>query len=292
MSARCTILLNYRAKSVQPGQSEEQVRQFAREVDLDADVVSTQSAEEMSDKIRQLVRAGAEKVVVGGGDGTVSLAVQHLAFSDTVLGILPMGTQNNFATALRLPMDLLSALRVIRDGEVAEVGLGKACDRYFTEAAGVGLFADTLAIYGQGPGKSLIRGWMAVARVVFSMRARRLRIIADGEQREERAVMCVIANSFRMGLGVPVAPRARLTDDELDVIIIGDLRRRELLPYYRAFRAQTHLSLPKITSLRAREVRIETRQPVNVHNDDQVVGTTPVTATSHPGALKVLVERL
>jgi diacylglycerol kinase (ATP) len=292
LSAPCRILLNHRAKSVVPDQSEAQVLQFAQEVGLEAEVISTESPVDLSNRVRQLVREGAEKVVIGGGDGTVSIAVQQLANSETALGILPMGTANNFATALQLPMDLLSALEVIRDGDVADVGLGKVCGRYFTESAGVGLFADALALYGRDPSKSLVRGFGVVMRVVFSMRAHRLQISADGEKRVERAVMCVVANSFRMGLGVPVAPRAKLTDDDLDIVIVGDLTRRELVPYYRAFCSQTHLNLPKITTLRAREVRIETRHPVNAHSDDQIVGTTPVTVTSHPGALKVLVKRL
>ena len=92
-----------------------------------------------------------------------------------------------------------------------------------------------------------------------------------------------------MSYGVPVAPNAKLTDSVLDIVAVGNLSVRELLPYFRAMRAQTHGSLPKVRTLQAREVRIETRRPQNVHCDDQVIGTTPVTLTLQPRALKVLV---
>jgi len=246
----------------------------------------------MAATIRRLVQERAPRVAVAGGDGTVALAVQELAHSDTVLGIIPQGTANNFATALRLPQDLPSALRVLVEGEVVEVDLGKVGSRYFTEAAGVGLFAETLALYGNGTNKDILRALYALTRVVLSLRPHRLRIEADGERHVERAVMCTAANTFRMGMSAPMAPGAKLTDGELDIVVVGDLSRKELVSYYRAIRAQTHLKLPKVSSFRAKEITIAAGRPMNVHCDDRVIGTTPVTIRAEPGALKVLVDRL
>src|SRR5262249_43404417 len=153
------------------------------------------------------------------------------------------------------------------------------------------LFADDLALDGAGSNKQLLRGLAAMLRVLVSYRARRIRLTVDGQLHTERAVMCTVANGYRMGLAAPIAPQARLTGGALDVVIIGDLTLPEVLTYYRAVRDQVHLQLPKVTTLRAREVRIESYRPVNVHCDDQVIGTTPVTITVQPRALKVLVDR-
>jgi diacylglycerol kinase (ATP) len=288
----CTILMNNKAGAFHPTAGVEQMCQMVEEIGLNAKVIGTNSAEEMRQTIRRLVARGAERVAVAGGDGTVALAVQELAHSPTVLGIIPQGTANNFATALRLPQDLPSALRVLLDGVVREVDLGKVRHRYFTEAAGVGMFADTLAIYGAGTNKNIPRALYSMARVALSLRARRLRLILDGETHTERATMCIVANTYRMAHAIPVAPGAKVTDGELDVVVVGDLKLSELIPYYRAFRAQAHTSLPKVSTMRAKEVRIESRHRMNVHCDDKVVGTTPVTITAQPRALKVLVDRL
>jgi diacylglycerol kinase family enzyme len=78
----------------------------------------------------------------------------------------------------------------------------------------------------------------------------------------------------------------------LDVIVIGDLSAGEMLRYYRAFRAQTHLQLPKVLSCRAREIKISSRRRLNVHCDDAFVGLTPATMTAQPNAINVLVEKL
>jgi diacylglycerol kinase (ATP) len=292
MNTHGTILMNSRAGALHATAGLEQVRVMVREIGLEAEVVGTESAEEMCLTIRQLVKAGAGRIAVAGGDGTVALAVQELAHTPTVLGIIPQGTANNFATALRLPQDLPSALRVLLDGEVREVDLGKVYDRYFTEAAGVGLFADALALYGTGTNKAFFRAFWILLRLVLSLKAPRIRLSVDGDPHTERAVMCTVANTYRMGYAAALAPGAKITDGELDVVIVGDLTRGELFAYYRAIRAQMHLGLPKVSSLRAKEVTIMAGRRLNVHCDDQVVGTTPVTISAQPKALKVLVERL
>ena len=89
-----------------------------------------------------------------------------------------------------------------------------------------------------------------------------------------------------------IAPEAKVTDGQLDVVIVGDLKRSELLPYFRAVLNKRHLNLPKVTTLRAREVCIESRHRMYVHADDQIIGKTPVTITAEPKAIQVLVERL
>lgn len=288
----CPILINDRAGALHNTPSPQQLQELAREVGLNAEVIPTKSPDQMRQMLRRLVREGFPKVAVVGGDGTVSLAVQEIAHSDTALGIIPQGTFNNFAMALRLPTDLPSALRVLRDGVVRSIDLGRIRDCRFTEAAGVGLFADALALYGSDGSKSLIRAVRTAVHLLFSYHAYGIRLIADGKPIVERAVLCTVANTYRTGSAVPIAPEAKVTDGKLDVVIIGNLKRAELLPYFRAVLAQRHLNLPKVTSLRAKEVRIETRRPMRVHCDDQIVGRTPVTISAEPKALKVLVERL
>lgn len=291
-SPACTILMNSRAGALHVTASVDQVRRMVQEIGLDAEVIGTRSPKEMCQIIRRLVQSGAERIAVAGGDGTVALAAQELAHTQTALGIIPQGTANNFATALRLPQDLPSALRVLLDGEVRAVDLGKVNDRYFTEAAGVGLFADALALYGSGTNKAIFRALVILVRLILALRAQRVRLIVDGEVHTERAVMCTAANAYRMAYAAAVAPGAKLTDGELDIIVVGDLTRGELLSYYRAIRAQMHLGLPKVTTFRAKEVTLLSARRRNVHCDDRVVGITPVTITAQPGALRVLLDRL
>jgi diacylglycerol kinase (ATP) len=296
MNQRCLILLNNKAGALHASPGAENVRRLVQEAELDAEVQETSSPQQMRALIRHSIGNGVEKIVVAGGDGTVAIAAQELAFSDVALGIIPQGTFNNFATALRLPQDLPTALRALPDAEIRAVDLGrvqwKRQQRYFTEAAGVGLFADLLAVYGAGTNKNLARGLYAMFRVLTSLRPRRITLNVDGKTITRRAAMCTVANCYRLGQAIPVAPGAQVTDGELDVVLVESLKHHELLPYYRAIRAQMHSNLPKVTILRGRDIGITSRHHLNVHCDDHIIGNTPVHITVQPQALKVLVGRL
>jgi len=290
VSNSCPILMNTRAGAMHAPSGQEQLQRMAREAGLEIEIFHTQSPEEMTKALQKLVADGAERVGLAGGDGTVELAVQTLAHTNTALGILSQGTFNNFASALRIPHNLPAALRMLRDGVVQEVDLGKVGDRYFTESAGVGLFADGLALYGQGSNKNFFRGVYAAVRLGLAFRAREMQITVDGTVHSSRVTLCEVANTYRIAQAVPIAPDANIADGLLDVVILSDITRRELLPYLHALRAQMHLSLPKVTVLRGREVKIEALRPRNAHADDHIVGVTPLTVTVVHKALKVLVD--
>jgi YegS/Rv2252/BmrU family lipid kinase len=270
----------------------EEMRKLLEKLELDIEVVGTNSERHMVETLQKLVKEGAKRVAVAGGDGTIHTAIQTLAKTQTALGIVPQGTANNVATSLRLPQDLPSALRVLQDGEIREVDLGYACGHYFAESAGVGLFANALAVYGAKANKSLWRSLHALFKIVTNLRASRLQITVDGERIVEPAVFAVAANTFRIAHGLPVAPGASMTDGKLDLMVLGNLTRKELWPYYLAMRQQMHLTLEKAEMRQGKEIKIETRRSVPVHVDDKVRGMTPVTITAEPRALRVLVEKL
>lgn len=290
MSHFCPILMNTHAGAMHAQSGQEQLQRMAREADLDTDIIHTESPEAMTEALQKLVSEGAERVAIAGGDGTVRLAVQTLAGTDTALGILSQGTFNNFASALRVPHNLPAALKMLRDGVVQEVDLGRVGDRYFTESAGVGLFADALALYGQGSNKNFLRGLYAAARLGLAFGAHEMQVTVDGTPHPSRVTLCEVANTYRIAQAVPIAPEADIADGLLDVVILSDLKRHELRPYLRALRAQMHLGLPKVSVLRGREVRFEANRARNVHADDQIIGVTPVTVFIAPKALRVLVD--
>lgn len=285
------ILMNTRAGAMHAESGEQQLKNMAAEIDLDLRVIRTQSKEDFQSELRKLVAAKAPKVAIAGGDGTVGLAVQELAHTPTALGILPQGTFNNFASAARLHHNLPAALKTLKNGAPKAVDLGKIGDRYFTESAGIGLFAESLALYGKGSNKNFLRGLYAVTRLSLAFRAFEVNLILDGKSQTTRATMCEVCNTYRIAQAAPIAPHADIDDGFLDVVIFHDVHRSEVAAYLRAVRAQMHLGLPKVEVIRAKEVRIEARRPLNVHADDQIVGVTPQTITIQPGALQVLVDQ-
>jgi YegS/Rv2252/BmrU family lipid kinase len=285
------VLVNQSAGALSRSSTADELPVAAEASGVDIDILVCDGPGAMRQAVARLRDGGAEVIGVAGGDGTVALVAQELAHTTVAMGIIPAGTANNFATALGLPRDWAEALKVVRDGDTERVDLGRVGERFFTEAAGVGLFADSLEYYGRRTGKNLGKLIYAAGKLLLSARARRMKLTIDGEQVVERAVMCAVANTYRMGLGAPVAPDATPTDGWLDVVVIGDLSRWELLTYYRAVMAERHLELPKVKATRARRVTIEALHPMNVHCDDRIIGTTPAEFSVARAALRVRVAR-
>lgn len=291
-SRNLLVFANKYAGTLARVRGESPLERFAREAGFEPEVIYTRSSTQLQRILREKVAQKVDRVAIAGGDGTIHAAVQVLAKTDTVLGILPQGTANNFATALRLPMDLPGAFRTLAEGEEISVDLGEANGEYFTEGAGVGLFADALAVAGCGRTKSLLRTLKTLLQLLITNRQYRLTLVVDGVPYTDEVLNVVAANTFCIGYNIPIAPNARLTDSMLDVVVIKALTRREWIPYLKAIRAQAHLGLPKVSEFKAREVEIRSRRSIAAHVDDRAWRRTPLKIRVQEQALRVMVDRL
>ncbi|HEV7952101.1 MAG TPA: diacylglycerol kinase family protein, partial [Candidatus Saccharimonadales bacterium] len=91
--------------------------------------------------IKSIKKRSPELVLVGGGDGTISDAVDFFAGSSMEVGVLPLGTTNNFARSLGMPLEINAAIASIRNGKVSMIDLGKIHDEYFVNVVGIGISA-------------------------------------------------------------------------------------------------------------------------------------------------------
>ncbi len=237
--------------------------------------------------------AGADIVAAAGGDGTLGEVVNGLAGTPARLGLLPLGTGNDFGRCLGLGNDLERAVDTLFHGEPRPVDLGRTLDRWFINVAGCGF--DAVVAERVNRGFRHVRGTAAyvaaVLQSLISFRAARFRLTVDGEGRELRAMLCCIANSQSYGGGMRVAPEARIDDGRLDICLLKECGRMEFLRAFpRVFRG-THVTHPKVEMLRARTLRVESDPPMPVLVDGDVVGTTPADFTVHPRAIEVMAPR-
>jgi len=108
---------------------------------IDAEIYQTTPDENGEGFAVDAVKAGVKRVIVAGGDGTIEAVARGLVHTQTVLGIIPLGTRNNVAASLNIPTDLTQAVKTLAEGENGQFDLGKANDYYFIEVVGVGLEA-------------------------------------------------------------------------------------------------------------------------------------------------------
>ena len=229
-------------------------------------------------------------VVAAGGDGTICEVVNGLVNSGTVLGILPLGTGNDFARAVGLSGDLDLAARTLACGDPRPVDLGRIGDRHFINIAGCGF--DAVVAKRVNRGFRWLRGTGAyVAAVLQSLatfRPAEMRITVDGEPMNVRAMLCCVANTQTYGGGMRVAPFARFDDGLLDVCI---LREAGILEFLRAFPtvfAGAHVNHPKFWTQQARRVTIESDRPLPILVDGDVTHETPAAFEVAPAAVRVM----
>jgi len=294
-----TILHNASAGMRGAFTSTEELRDAVQRVGLAAEVEAFERADLLIARLEELLETGAKRVAVAAGDGTVSATAARLAHTPVTLGVVPVGGANNFARSAGVPTDLDSALAALGEGATKAVSLGyvvcAGCPegRYFTETAGTGLFADGLALYGDAD-EDTARTVYALTRLLVGLHATPIRLTLDGTVYEAPSVLCMIANGSRFSDSLPVAPGARLDDDVLDVVLFGDIHRRELLRYFNALRRGRHIrEMDKTERWRAHRIHLETvdGSPLQIHADDTVIGTTPAVFTLHPNTLQLVVPR-
>lgn len=300
MSERVVLVVNALARSGA------ELFDRAREALVRAGVVLAAShAVEDPARLRRVVRAelrrGADRIVVGGGDGTVAAAAGILAGTGATLGVLPLGTANDFARSLGIPADLARACRVVARGSVREVDVAFAGGRPFLNAATVGASSTV-----RGRLKpSLKRHAGALAYPVAGVAGAtsppfRARLVVDGAVRHDGWALQVVVGSGRFhGGGRLVAPGARPDDGALDAYVLaapsagrgGGARVRDVaaLARYALLLARgRHVEHPELVHGRGRRVALRTEPPLEVHADGEVAGRTPSEFRLADGALRVL----
>jgi YegS/Rv2252/BmrU family lipid kinase len=245
--------------------------------------------------VRRLVRgsakAGAEAIIVGGGDGTMAHAVDELAHCKTVLGLIPLGTGNSFAQTLASPRgDVDAAIAIVAAGKIATVDLGRVNGTYFANFATIGLSTEiagaisTTAKGLLGP----VAYAIAAIRPVLSHRAFRARIRWRGGELTLRTQDIIIANGRCFG-STPVTPDASITDGRLNLFTADDRSRIGALRTYLAFgmHDQTKLRDAHVVTAARFTIRTKGRQMIAI--DGSLLEKTPARIRVVPQALRVFV---
>jgi YegS/Rv2252/BmrU family lipid kinase len=255
------------------------------------------SGGQLAATLDRLVADGPDLVVVGGGDGTVSYAAGRVAGTNVVLGVLPLGTANDFARTLEIPNSLAEACATIAAGKVVDIDLGRANGEPFLNVASVGLsVAVTEALSPRlkrhlGPLAYGIATLRAYARHT-PFRARLEFPDGDHEPMELGDLLQVaVGNGRHYGGGNTVSPTAGIDDHTLDIyaILAGPLR--EHVSIARLLKDGSFIKHDRVYHLTSRRVRLVTEQPLPVNLDGEIATTTPADFTVQRNAVHVLVPQ-
>jgi YegS/Rv2252/BmrU family lipid kinase len=248
--------------------------------------------EAFADALGQLAPGSVDRVLVGGGDGTLNAALPALLRARVPLGVIPLGTANDFAGALGVPGDLRAALRVALDGRLARVDVGRVNGRPFLNVASLGLGATvTENLSSELKARLGFLGYPHAMLGAFrKARPFRARIrIDDHPPWRARCIHLAVGNGPRYGGGARIAEEARLDDARLHVFALAPV------PLWRLFLLAPWLGLGRQRDLAEARTRVASRVSVAtsrclpISADGEMISRTPAVFDLLPGALPVLV---
>ncbi|GAC1406451.1 MAG: diacylglycerol kinase [Candidatus Velthaea sp.] len=286
---RATVIINLRSSRSERLSEEARALLVARGITVD-DFQLVEGHTKITKRVRAAARRGAKLIIVGGGDGTMALAVNGLAYRKAALGVLPLGTGNSFAKTLGISEDLSQAVDVIAAGNVARVDLGVVNKTYFANFATIGLSAEigsntshdlkkiigplAYAVGGVGP---LLHHKPFTASVKW-----------EGGRLDIPTQQMVIASGRYFGKQ-PLTPEATITDGKLAFFTTSGVSQLDVAVMYVAMGLGQQAHLPNAHALSAKRLTIRTKpkQPLSIDGD--ALGTTPAKFSIARAALRVCV---
>ena len=252
---------------------------------------------------KSAVEKGYEMVVSVGGDGTINEVVNGLyeagKLEDAMLGIISTGTGSDYIRTIGISRRCEEACRCFIQPKKLTVDLGvveyrengRDVKRIFVNFAGMGFDAEivrrtTQQFKALGSMPSYLLGLLTT---LMFYRNRDISLIIDGEEVEQRVCTVMMNNGRYGGGGMLTAPDASVADGFFDVLIIGDLTKPDLLRSLPRIYKGTHLTHPKVTMRRAKEVEIRSTQSMYLQADGELLGELPSRFRVLPSALSIAV---
>ena len=239
---------------------------------------------------RRAATDGYETIVAAGGDGTVNEVVNGIAESKAVLGLLPIGTMNVFATELGLPThDLDRCWNIVQGENTRLVDLPIANSNFFVQLAGVGLDAQVV----KETSTKLRRNvgpvsYVVAAAQIAARRPPRLSIESENASINEGSFV-LIGNGRLYGGPFPFFKHAVMDDGLFDVVVFKRLGYLEIIKYLQDVIFSSEIRTPEVEYFQTRRLRVESDEPVPVEVDGELVGNCPVEFTVRERSLSVLV---
>jgi YegS/Rv2252/BmrU family lipid kinase len=275
----------------------------AEQLGLSGETLFSERPGQLIELAERAARDGATLVVAVGGDGTMNEVVNGLvrAGTETELATIPLGTGMDFGRTYGISSSFDDAVRVAVDGVPRTIDVGRVTyrewsgaegERYYANVGSVGMSA-AVAQRANGMSKALggkATFFYALTRVFLEWKNTNVTVrLDDGTQREGRMHDVIVANGQWHGGAMWLAPNAKPDDGLFDVVLIGDVTKRDFVTTAPKIYKGTYLAHPKVELLQSRAVSVDAPERLPIELDGEQVGTTPVRFEIVPAAIRVRV---
>lgn len=253
----------------------------------------TTSARGMASNLaRDIQKAGYSRILVAGGDGTLHEVINGLNIPSNIeMGVLPTGTGNDFARGLGITHHRDLALNLMTKGKIRVIDLGEVNQRRFINIAGVGF--DAQVANEVNSGFKFVTGTiaylLALLKVLLSYESLPVDITIDNTRHTEEVLFLSVANAPYIGGGMKIVPQAKIDDGFFHICLAKKVSRIDILTTLPKIYRGTHVDHPRVDTLIAKEVNLNSDFPLVLHADGEIIGTLPAYFKILPGMLNLLV---
>jgi len=244
----------------------------------------------LSSVLKKIVSRKPRLLIVGSGDGTVSGVVDELANTAIELGIIPLGTTNNFARSLGLPLSINAAVKHLATARARKVDLGLINDDYFANVAGIGLSAEIAATIPNSLKKRYGRAAYAIHGLKLMMRHKPFNAtITDINNKlalNVKTHQLIVANGTHHA-GAEIATDTAVDSNELVVFKLGGSSRLSLIWHMIDFYIGRRRTVANTSYLIAKDITIKTNRSVTIELDGEAKERTPAAIKVQASVLRV-----
>jgi diacylglycerol kinase (ATP) len=296
---RARVIFNPQSKGAVDGTCRpEQIADCLRGYGIEAEITLKTSGKIARELAKTAAKQGMDLVIVAAGDGTIEDVAGQLVGTKTALGIIPIGTMNNLARSLGVPLNLEDACALLGTGITRHIDVGRitTTDKpkgvYFLEMAGVGLSA-LAAPLGQDAEKSRWTKLVEGLSKALAFKGADVAITCDdGEEFQTHTQVVTVSNAPLFAENMLVGPDAKLDDGLLDVAFYAGMSHTDLERHFMAIANGKRVDDPRIAFRRVRRIRICASEPLAANADLHVLAPQQVWEIAiTPSALSAVVGK-
>jgi len=298
---KAELIVNLTAGGGKPNHHLETVLKYLKENGLNFKVCITSHHGEAVELAQKAADKGVDLIVSIGGDGTVNEIVNGIMKSknDPPLGIIPLGWANDFIKSTNIPSDIIEACKIIIKGKTKKIDVGLINGQiYFANICGIGFDAEVAHLANQlknrHPNWNTLNAYVYVLATVRKLLSpfsyHNVKIKFDGQEIHSKILFIAISNGKFYGGRFKITPEAILDDGLLEVCVVKEMGRFKYLSIIPKVFKGTHASIKGVNFYRAKEVVIQSSEPVLAQVSGEVIeGQKEFTITLLPKSLKLIV---
>ncbi len=254
-----------------------QIEDFFEKRGINYECFLTQDKKHATQLVSKLLTPDFTDLLIVGGDGTLNEVVNGLPNTQIPISLIPKGTGNDFAKALKLPKKLNQQLEIVLNGEIKSVDVGKCNEHLFVNTMGFG-FDGKVVEHMEKNGKPAgghLAYLLTVLKIVTGFPEPTVKFSIDGKEFEQSVFLMAINNGTVYGGGFHITPDAKLDDGIFDICLIGKISPLRRLISFPKMQLGIHQNVREIQMLKGREIEISAQPQVLAQLDGELIGKPP-----------------